>query len=576
MRNEEDRYEKPLPLIKGKYGVGISWDVIPNIEVDLDLQCVICDKRGMIVDAVYYNNLRAMNGLIGHTGDEASGEMEGFDEIVWMQLHKLPVEVQLIIFIVATYDGGCLMNARNTKISLLEQSSYKTVHTLNIDPKPVDVCITGLFERTSNDSWQYQVVHTGISSGSHFLDILEPNLGDIIRSKIYGAPKVQEVSFEMEKGAMTDFPNKSLKRLAIGIGAELAFRGNSNKRMSYVQVVNAKVDIDISAEFYDKNKKHLGMVDGRTESMYGVSHSGDNLAGTSKAQGLVMDDEAIQVDFASVPDKITEIFVFLTVRNGNFENIASAYARVCDQSCRQLAKFSVQGGSKNSGLLIGRIVREPGQRWGFQAIGKFFAMNKKASFVQKFLDATEKSKKPKKAALATDADPSKKESGETVPTETMEKSPSQSLPGDQAAGEAITAKLSDPVKRASTSARKIQRMMTLAMAAKAVDSDEECPKEEDDEAGDAMLPSKSITSQGEHSISAVDLESPERASSKLTRGTEKRHTAIKRGTGTLTLEFKPDDGDEQADEDRCRPCKACGCSTTSSGDNASQVGCAIS
>eukprot|EP00971_Amphidinium_carterae_P117204 2321643-Amphidinium_carterae.1 len=45
------------------------------------------------------------------------------------------------------------------------------------------------------DAWYLQVVETPALSGSHFLDILEPNIGDVIRNEISGAPKVDSNSF---------------------------------------------------------------------------------------------------------------------------------------------------------------------------------------------------------------------------------------------------------------------------------------------------------------------------------------------------------------------------------------------
>merc|ERR1712107_339816 len=100
--------------------------------------------------------------------------------------------------------------------------------------------------------------------------------------------------------------------------------------------------------------------------MFGVSHSGDSLAGSSQT-----DDEALQMDLTQVPSRVDQIFMLLTIANGTFQNVKSAYARVCDQDTRQLARYSVTGRRVESGLIVGRLVREPGKRWGFQAVGKY-------------------------------------------------------------------------------------------------------------------------------------------------------------------------------------------------------------
>lgn len=62
---------KPIAMTGRRYGVAITWDPVDYSKpVDLDLQAIIVDKRGYIVDAVYYNNLVALNGAVSHSGDE--------------------------------------------------------------------------------------------------------------------------------------------------------------------------------------------------------------------------------------------------------------------------------------------------------------------------------------------------------------------------------------------------------------------------------------------------------------------------------------------------------------------------
>mmetsp|Transcript_8253 Transcript_8253/g.11568 ORF Transcript_8253/g.11568 Transcript_8253/m.11568 type:complete len:88 (+) Transcript_8253:19-282(+) len=71
-----------IKLTKPSCRIGISWDNLSGRNVDLDLQGVIVDDKGHIVDAVYHNNLAALNGAVAHSGDDEDGAQEGFDEFI--------------------------------------------------------------------------------------------------------------------------------------------------------------------------------------------------------------------------------------------------------------------------------------------------------------------------------------------------------------------------------------------------------------------------------------------------------------------------------------------------------------
>ena len=43
----------------------------------------------MIIDAVYYNNMKALR-CITHSGDEQTGQKEGLDETIWVMMKRVP------------------------------------------------------------------------------------------------------------------------------------------------------------------------------------------------------------------------------------------------------------------------------------------------------------------------------------------------------------------------------------------------------------------------------------------------------------------------------------------------------
>eukprot|EP00929_Paragymnodinium_shiwhaense_P078167 TRINITY_DN40474_c0_g1_i4.p1 TRINITY_DN40474_c0_g1~~TRINITY_DN40474_c0_g1_i4.p1 ORF type:complete len:320 (+),score=65.38 TRINITY_DN40474_c0_g1_i4:129-1088(+) len=301
----------------------------------------------------------------------------------------------------------------------------------------------------------------------------------------------------------------------------------------------------------------------------------------SRAVSTCEDEETrrlTQVDFPSVPHKITEIFVFLTIREGSFEHIASAYARVCDQSCKQLARFEVPGGKKYTGLLIGRMVREH-KRWGFQAVGKFFDVNKKDDFIAKFF-----APKAKAASDLRDAHPAgEPTNGDNLPT-VAEKAVKQAADVAAGANGQAAGKRTGP-KRSGTS--KINRLVDLALAAEMSDEEgggsaeksEPGPafgrtstlRKETSQAGKlsqmpkTLMSSKSVLND---TLRGLDLESPD---SPMTRTATSN--ILKAGTLSLKLGPIKEAEEEDASADRpCRPCKTCTCSAKGGED----AGCIVS
>jgi len=130
------------------------------------------------------------------------------------------------------------------------------------------------------------------------------------------------------------------------------------------------VDIDVAAVFCNNDGHVIGAVDGEHDSLFGVMHSGDSVA----ADGTPGDDEAITIDLAKIPEKVSRIFIVLTITNGTFELIESAYARVLDQHSSELVRFDIEANAAYRGLLVAQLFRSEGAelRWGFQGLGRFF------------------------------------------------------------------------------------------------------------------------------------------------------------------------------------------------------------
>ena len=103
-----------------KIMVGLGWDAVEQEEkggflnrifgggkkdIDCDASVFVC-KNGKITnvdDIVYFGNLEHKSGAIKHMGDNLTGEGEGDDEQIFVDLKDIPADYDKLIFVVNIY-----------------------------------------------------------------------------------------------------------------------------------------------------------------------------------------------------------------------------------------------------------------------------------------------------------------------------------------------------------------------------------------------------------------------------------------------------------------------------------------
>jgi tellurium resistance protein TerD len=91
--------------------VGLGWDVKQfdgGQDYDLDASVFLLNESGKCrneLDFIFYNNLRSADGSVTHTGDNRTGEGDGDDEQIKVNLPKVPSDVQKIAITVTIHDA---------------------------------------------------------------------------------------------------------------------------------------------------------------------------------------------------------------------------------------------------------------------------------------------------------------------------------------------------------------------------------------------------------------------------------------------------------------------------------------
>ncbi len=105
-------------FLSGLFGSGGSKKRVHNI--DCDASVFVC-REGRLRssdDVVYFGNLEHPSGAIKHMGDNLTGEGEGDDEEIFIDLTKLPKECDKLVFVVNVYKA----RERNQQFGMIKNA----------------------------------------------------------------------------------------------------------------------------------------------------------------------------------------------------------------------------------------------------------------------------------------------------------------------------------------------------------------------------------------------------------------------------------------------------------------------
>ena len=109
-------------LIKGMFGGGNK-----DSAIDLDASCVLFNDENKVVDIVYFGQLKSRDGSILHTGDNRTGEGDGDDEQIIVDLIKIPENVKSLVFTVSSYTGETFNTVENAYCRIVDNNNNNEI-----------------------------------------------------------------------------------------------------------------------------------------------------------------------------------------------------------------------------------------------------------------------------------------------------------------------------------------------------------------------------------------------------------------------------------------------------------------
>ena len=155
--------------------IGLGWDprATDGQDFDLDAIAFLLDESGKVrndSDFIFFNNLKSGDGSVEHTGDNRTGEGDGDDESIKVNLAAVPADVNKIAVCAIIYEG----QARNQNFGQVSDAFIRVIndngnteiarYDLSEDGSTETAMIFGEIYRHSGE-WKFRAVGQGFAGG---------------------------------------------------------------------------------------------------------------------------------------------------------------------------------------------------------------------------------------------------------------------------------------------------------------------------------------------------------------------------------------------------------------------------
>ncbi|MFF9364867.1 TerD family protein [Streptomyces griseoluteus] len=119
-----------VSLVKGgapllsRVQMGLGWEpAYRGKDIDLDASVIAYGPQRNAVDSCYFGKLSILNGAIKHSGDNLTGEGGGDDEVITVDLGRIPPEVTGLVFTVNSFSGQKFTEVAKAYCRLIDPTS---------------------------------------------------------------------------------------------------------------------------------------------------------------------------------------------------------------------------------------------------------------------------------------------------------------------------------------------------------------------------------------------------------------------------------------------------------------------
>lgn len=148
-------------------------------DIDLDASIVGFDAQGQQVDQVWFAQLKGFGGAAVHSGDNRTGDGDGDDETIAVDLTRVPKNITTILCTVNSFRGQTFDIVENATCRLVDAVTDKEIARIDLAAKGRHTgLIMAALYRTGN-GWSFKAI-TDPTDGRSIRD-MTPQMQGVVR-----------------------------------------------------------------------------------------------------------------------------------------------------------------------------------------------------------------------------------------------------------------------------------------------------------------------------------------------------------------------------------------------------------
>ncbi len=166
VKNQKVSLTKEAPTLSNIM-IGLGWDPVKKggmlgslfgggeSSIDLDASCLLFSGK-QLVDTVWFRQLKSQDGSVKHSGDNLTGEGDGDDEKIFVDLSKLPSNVNALVFVITSFRGQTFDKVESAFCRLVNQANNTEMVKYNLSDKSKNTAQIMLKVYKEGNEWLVQ------------------------------------------------------------------------------------------------------------------------------------------------------------------------------------------------------------------------------------------------------------------------------------------------------------------------------------------------------------------------------------------------------------------------------------
>ena len=140
--------------------MGLGWDPAKGRRnIDLDASCIAFDQQGSKLEIVWFTHLSDFGGALQHTGDNLTGQGEGDDEQIRVDLLALPQHVHSLVFTINSFSGQKFTEVARAFCRLVDEATGQELVRFDLsESQPNTGVLMAMLRRTGPATWEMRAI----------------------------------------------------------------------------------------------------------------------------------------------------------------------------------------------------------------------------------------------------------------------------------------------------------------------------------------------------------------------------------------------------------------------------------